>query len=78
MEHYKNAVLAISEITDSKELVQLFELISQSLTIGTIQEIASLEGKSYNGIKNSDRYHKIVIGGKKLAVKGASQNKLPF
>jgi hypothetical protein len=78
MKHYKETTLAISEITDEKHLVQLFELILSKVTIGSIQEIADLENKSYNGIKKSKRYHKVIIGGKKLAVVGVRQNELPF
>ncbi len=78
MDHYKNAVLAISEIQDEKQVVQLFELLLSKITIGTIQQMANLEGKSYNGVKNSTRYCKISIGGKKLVVKGVDDSKLPF
>jgi|TARA_R110000765_G_scaffold221706_2_gene325652 hypothetical protein len=78
MKHFKEAVMAISRIEDENQLVQLFELAMSKVTIGTIQQIAELEGKSYNGIKNSNRYLKIVLGNKKLVVKGVSDNNLPF
>lgn len=78
MKHFKEALLAINEIRDEKQLVQLFELIRGKVVIGTIQQIADLEKKSYNGIKYSSRYLKIDIGGKKLVVVGVRENTLPF
>lgn len=78
MNHYIDAVKAIYKIKDSTELVQLFELSLSKVTIGTIQQIADLEGKSYNGIKNSGQYLKIDMGNKKLVVIGASIDTLPF
>ena len=78
MKHFKEALLAINKIDDKKELVQLFELALSKVTIGTIQQIADIEGKSYNGIKNSNQYAKIEIGNKKLVAIGVTQTKLPF
>ena len=78
VEIFKKALFAINEIEDEKHLVQLFELMISKVTIGTIQQIADLENKSYNGIKNSNRYAKIEINGKKLVVKGVENSKLPF
>ncbi len=78
MKHYKEAVTAISKIEDPKELVHLFELILSKVTIGTTQHIADLEGKSYNGIKNSNCYAKVFIGGKRLVVYGVRDSALPF
>ena len=78
IETFKQALLSINEIEDEKLLVQLFELVLSKVTIGTIQQIADLEGKSYNGIKYSNRYAKIEIGDKKLVVVGVSESKLPF
>jgi len=78
MKHYKEAVIAISKIEDPNQLVQLFELILSSVTIGTTQQIADLEGKSYNGIKNSNNYAKVMIGGKRLVACGARNLRLPF
>ena len=75
---FKNALLYIDKETDPNKLVQLFELISNKVTFGTIQQIADIENKSYNGIKNSNNYLKININGKKYAVKGVKNNNLPF
>ena len=76
--HYIEAVRHIDQIKDPKELVQLFELILNSVEIGTIQQIADKQGKSYNGIKNSNQYKKVNINGKKLVVVGVENNNLPF
>ena len=78
MNNYIQAVKAIYKIEDKKELVQLFELTLSMVTIGTIQQIADIEGKSYNGIKNSFQYPKINIGNKKLVVIGGAIDNLPF
>ena len=78
MNHYIQAVKEISKIEDKKQLVQLFELTLSMVTIGTIQQIADIEGKSYNGIKNSCQYPKINIGNKKLVVVGGAIDNLPF
>lgn len=78
MKHFKEALLAINEIRDEKQLIQLFELIRGKVVVGTIQQIADLENKSYNGIKYSNRYLKIDIDGKKLVVVGVRENTLPF
>ena len=76
--HYIEAVKHIDQIKDPKELVQLFELLLNSVDIGTIQQIADKQGKSYNGIKNSNQYKKVNINGKKLVVVGVKNNNLPF
>tara|TARA_R110002020_G_scaffold7277_2_gene30755 strand:+ start:2310 stop:2558 length:249 start_codon:yes stop_codon:yes gene_type:complete len=78
LEPFKKALLSINDIKEESQLVQLFELILSKVTIGTIQQIADLEGKSYNGIKKSERYAKIEINGKKLVVKGVENTKFPF
>lgn len=78
MNHYIDAVKAMSKIEEPAELVQLFELALSKVRIGTIQQIADIEGKSYNGIKNSGQYLKIEMGNKKLVVIGASIDSLPF
>lgn len=76
--HYIEAVKHIDQINNPKELVQLFELLLNSVDIGTIQQIADKQGKSYNGIKNSNQYKKVNINGKKLVVVGVENNNLPF
>ena len=40
--------------------------------------MADSEGKSYNGIKNSNRYKKFKIGKQTLVAKGVKQSSLPF
>ena len=59
-------------------MTQLHKLSPVAATIGTIQQIADIEGKSYNGIKNSGQYLKIDMGNKKLIVIGGSVDNLPF
>lgn len=78
MNHYINAVKAISKIEDIDSKVQLFELLLTDIDINTIQGMADSEGKSYNGIKKSNQYRDIKIGKQSFVIKGAKQNKLPF
>ena len=81
IEIYKQAILSIDSINDINHLVQIFDLILCKLDISSIQEMANKEGKSYNGILNSNRYKKIKIGKKTtLAIKGLRNDKdqLPF
>ena len=61
-----------------KQALQLFELCLSRISIDTIQGMAKSEGKSYNGIKTSNRYKKINIGKQKFAIKGVSETNLPF
>ena len=76
LEHFKTAILSIDEIEDQNYLVQLFELLNETLIIDTIQGTADKENKSYNGIKKSKRYKKTEVAGQTLIIRGV--NKLPF
>ena len=76
--NYKNTILYIDNLKDVNKLVQLFELIESKLNIDTISNIAKKEGKSFNGIKNSNQYYKTKVGSQKLAVIGINNFNLPF
>lgn len=78
MNHYINAVKAISKIEDVNCKVQLIELLLCDIDINTIQGMADSEGKSYNGIKKSKKYPKLKIGNQTFVIKGAKQTNLPF
>ena len=60
------------------ELVSIFELIENKLTIGTYSHVARLENKTPKGIEVSKKYRKIKIGDTKMAIAGISGNNLPF
>ena len=68
----------ISEIEDVKSLVAILELTTDKLCIFTISEMARHENKSPNGIRKSNAYLKINIGGQLMAIKGIRHNNLPF
>jgi hypothetical protein len=68
----------INEIEDLKSLVAILELITDKLCIFTISEMARHENKSPNGIRKSNAYLKINIGGQLMAIKGIRNNNLPF
>ena len=68
----------ISEIEDLKSLVAILELTTDKLCIFTISEMARHENKSPNGIRKSNAYLKINIGGQLMAIKGIRHNNLPF
>lgn len=68
----------IDEIEDVKSLVAILELTTDKLCIFTISEMARHENKSPNGIRKSNAYLKINIGGQLMAIKGIRHNNLPF
>jgi len=68
----------INEIEDLKSLVAILELTTNKLCIFTISEMARHENKSPNGIRKSNQYLKINIGGQLMAIKGIRHNNLPF
>ena len=68
----------INEIEDLKSLVAILELTTDKLCIFTISEMARHENKSPNGIRKSNQYLKINIGGQLMAIKGIRHNNLPF
>ena len=68
----------IEKTNDLKLLVTILELIENKLDIDTISEMARKEGKSPNGIRQSNCYRKLKIGKQTMAVKGIRDNKLPF
>jgi len=75
----KNQILNdISQIKDLKSLVAILELTTDKLCIFTISEMARHENKSPNGIRKSNAYLKINIGGQLMAIKGIRNNNLPF
>jgi len=75
----KNQILnEISQIDDLKSLVAILELTTDKLCIFTISEMARHENKSPNGIRKSNQYLKINIGGQLMAIKGIRNNNLPF
>jgi len=75
----KNQILNdISEVSELKTLVSILELVTDKLCIFTISEMARYENKSPNGIRKSNAYLKINIGGQLMAIKGIRDNNLPF
>jgi len=79
IEHYKTALLALNEIQDPNKLAQLFEVALSRVTIGSIQEIANIEGKTYQGIRDSKRYKKIKLMGKTKVILGTKkEDDFPF
>lgn len=79
LEHYKTALVAINEIEDPNKLAQLFEVALSRVTIGSIQEIADIEGKTYQGIRDSKRYKKIKLMGKTKVILGTKkEDNFPF
>ncbi|MCK5642070.1 hypothetical protein DRO61_04100 [Candidatus Bathyarchaeota archaeon] len=76
---FKETILAIeNEDLNIGQLVTILELTAEKLDILTISRMARKEGKSPNGIRKSNCYRKINIGGQKMAIKGLRDNNLPF
>jgi hypothetical protein len=79
MENTKYQLLnEVDKENDLNKLVAILELASHKLQINTISEMARLEGKSPNGIKQSNKYRKIYIGVQLMCVKGLDDNQMPF
>ncbi len=68
----------INQIEELNTLVKILELAADKLCIFTISEMARHENKSPNGIRKSNAYLKINIGGQLMAIKGIRHNNLPF
>ena len=79
MERSKNQILKeIDHIVDANILVSILELATHKLEINTISEMARLEGKSPNGIRQSKNYRKINVGKQVMAIKGLRDVDMPF
>ena len=78
MENIKYQILKeIEQETDLNKLVAILELSADKLGIKTISEMARIEGKSPNGINQSKRYRKLIIGTQKMCIKGLTDTNLP-
>ena len=79
MNNLANTLILIEKgcFTDS-ELVSILVLIESSLNISTISGMARSENKTPRGIRISNQYKKIKLGGQLMAVKGVEDDKLPF
>ena len=79
MEITENQIL--KKINDSENitfLVSILELSAHKSGVLTISEMARKEGKSPNGIRESKKYRKLIIGGQKMCIKGLDDTNLPF
>ena len=78
MDKYTQALILINsnELTIDQQ-VQLFEVIVSKIDINTIQGMADSKGISYNGVKKSGRFKKLMVGCQKMAVNGVVDDKLP-
>jgi hypothetical protein len=77
-----NKVESIKSYIKNKALVEeqisILVLCSQMIEINTISEMARMENKTPRGIKISNQYKKINIGKQVFAIKGISEDNLPF
>ena len=79
MEKSANQILIdIDQINDLNKIVAILEVAAYKSGVLTISEMARKEGKSPNGIRNSNQYRKINIGGQLMCIKGVKNNNLPF
>lgn len=64
-------IIKAIQILPVKLLVTILELTLDRLEVYSVSEMASIEGKSRNGILKSNRYKKIKIGERTtLSIKG--------
>jgi hypothetical protein len=73
----KQMVLSLDKL-DLSQRVSLLILLTHDIEINTISEMARLENKTPRGIKISNQYKKINIGKQIFAIKGISEDNLPF
>lgn len=78
MKDHLEVMKAISENTDKNQLVQYIELAFNNLEAGSIQDIADLTRKSYNGVKKSGLHKKIKVGSLTIAFNDVKEDKFPF
>jgi len=79
MSKLANILIAIDQddLTTS-ELVSVLEMVCTKIDINTISGMARSENKTPRGIRISNKYRKIKIGGQLMAIKGLSESNLPF
>lgn len=79
MEESKYQILKeIEKETDLNKLVSILEVTANKLGINTISEMARLEEKSPNGVRESKKYRKVRIGVQLMCIKGLDDINLPF
>ena len=67
-----------SDKLDIENRVTILEVLLNRLDIDTVSGMSRKENKSPNGIRESNRYRKVMIGCQKMVVKGVNDSKLPF
>jgi hypothetical protein len=67
-----------SGVFKDSELLAILELVSIKIDIKTISGMARSESKTPRGIKISNQYRKVNIGGQLMAIKGLKETGLPF
>ena len=79
MENLANTLISIENGEfNQNELVSILVLINSELNINTISGMARSENKTPRGIRISNQYLKVKIGGQTMAVKGIKDSNLPF
>jgi hypothetical protein len=61
-----------------EQLLAILDICSNKIDILTISNMARKENKTPTGIRTSNQYRKIEIGGQLMAVKGIKESNLPF
>ena len=75
MEITRNQILNyINNCENKNDLLTFLELSAHKLEINTISEMARLENKSPNGIRESNNYYKVKIGKQLMCFKGLKDN----
>ena len=68
-----------SDKLSTSDKVTILEVLSGNMNIDTISGMARKEGKSPNGIRESNQYRKTMIGCQKMAISGIKNiSSLPF
>ena len=80
MEKFTQILTFINESEDltPQQLLSIIEISCTKIDIKTISKMARSENKTPRGIRISNQYRKIEIGGQLMAVKGLIESNLPF
>jgi hypothetical protein len=79
MEITRNQILNyINNCENKHELLTYLELSADKLEINTISEMARLENKSPNGIRESNNYYKVRLGKQLMCFKGLKDNDMEW
>lgn len=71
-------LLIDSDKLSLSDKVTILEVLINTIDINTVSGMARQEGKSPNGIRESNQYRKLMVGCQKMVINGLIDDKLPW